>query len=129
MSPGDPRPRVNASRYAEKEPALDAAVIPSDAFTNSSKQKVPMKKSLGVMALGLTLALAGTTASWAQSTGGAGGVGGPGNGQSTDSPSNPMKDNHSMGTSDSTMGSGSKTMMDKSAPAAGSQSSTPSDTR
>ncbi|HEX3939776.1 MAG TPA: hypothetical protein VHX43_19925 [Xanthobacteraceae bacterium] len=88
-----------------------------------------MKKYLGVMALGLTLALAGTTASWAQSTGGAGGVGGPGNGQTTDSPSSPMKNNKSMGTSDSTMGSGSKTMMDKSAPAAGSQSNNPGGTR
>lgn len=85
-----------------------------------------MKKYLAVTALGISLALAGTTASWAQATGGAGG---PGNGQTTDSPANPMKNNKTMGSSNSTMGSGSGTAMDKSAPAAGSQSTTPGGTR
>jgi hypothetical protein len=88
-----------------------------------------MKKYLAVTALGISLALAGTTASWAQATGGAGGAGGPGNGQTTDSPADPMKNNKTMGSSDSTMGSGSGTAMDKSAPAAGSQSTTPGGTR
>ncbi len=92
-----------------------------------------MKKYLGVMALGFSLALAGTTASWAQATGGAGGVGGPGNGQTAGSPADPMKNTRS--TTDSTMGSvsgasmGSGAPMDKSAPAAGSQSNTPGGTR
>jgi hypothetical protein len=37
-----------------------------------------MKKYLGVIALGMGLATAAVTTSWAQATGGAGGAGGPG---------------------------------------------------
>jgi hypothetical protein len=89
-----------------------------------------MRKYLGVAALGLSLALAGTTACLAQaSTGGAGGAGGPGNGQTVGSPADPMKNSRSMGTGDSTTGAGSGGPMDKTAPAAGSQSNTPGGTR
>jgi hypothetical protein len=46
-----------------------------------------MKKYLGVMALGMSLALVGATASWAQVSGGPGGSGGPGNGSAAASSS------------------------------------------
>ena len=48
-----------------------------------------MKRSLGVLALGVSLSLLGATASWAQATGGAGGAGGPGNGASSGTMSQP----------------------------------------
>ena len=48
-----------------------------------------MKRSLGVVALGLSLSLLGATASWAQATGGAGGAGGPSNGTPSGTMSQP----------------------------------------
>ena len=87
-----------------------------------------MKKYLGVMALGLGFALAGTTASWAQATGGAGGAGGPSNGTTAGSTADPMKD--SKGMSNSTMGSGeSMKKSDPGASAPGGQSTAPAGNR
>jgi hypothetical protein len=69
-----------------------------------------MKKYLGVMALGLGLALFGATASWAQVTGGPGGSGGPGNGTAAGPPSGMNNsENGSMNSSErSSMGGGAE---------------------
>jgi hypothetical protein len=64
-----------------------------------------MKKILGVAALGICLALGGTTTSFAQATGGPGGAGGPSNGTAAA----PMKDSGS-GMSDNTKNGSSDAM-------------------